>query len=581
MVPGRADIEPVEDTAALSWRERITGRWALSWQTYVLGVLVNLPLLVVTGGRIGTRIVPVEDMGVLFLYGTAAALIAGAWALLMNATVFRYRRERPVALWQFVMLHAVSGAVFGVAVMLADARLGIDVGVPPLLTLAATMGIALWWGVTTAMLLEAHERFVRDRAKLLDDAVLNQLAAMQDSRADLTLADEHGVAASLADTRERLAAQLVTRTSLSTWLEAAQALRSAADETVRPLSHALWREASQRYPEPRVGGVLQQLLRQPTFLPVPAASVIVIGYLGATTQEYGALTGPLVAIALGLTSLAILTVGNAMMRRLASLRHIVYFVSIMLVQAATLLLAYGPARAGGELLPPSLVAGSILGTLIAVLLTSVVASLDASRAMVIGQLRSDVNKERIAQAARTRARALALREAAKDLHGTVQTRLIASAGAIELAAATGDVAAYEQALRAALGILESERVPVEATVAARVRDLTTSWGAMCEVRLEMDPAVGECVHDDVVRVVEEALANAYRHGQATRIDVCITREAGGVRVTVMDDGVGPGGGPPGLGSDLLARATGGCYDLRPRHHGGTELTAVLPAEASR
>lgn len=575
-MPDDATAEPVD---APSWRERITGRWALSWQTYALGVLVNLPLLVVTGGRIGTRIVPVEDMGVLFLYGSAAALVAGAWALLMNATVFRSRRERPVALWQFAMLHAVSGAIFGVAVVLADARLGIDIGVPPVLTMVATMGIALWWGVTTAMLLEAHERFVRDRSRLLDDAVLNQLAAMQDSRAELTLADSRSVAVSLADTRDRLATHLIAGASLGTWLDAAQALRAAADETVRPLSHALWREAAQRYPEPRVGGVLQQLMRQPTFLPVPAASVIVIGYLGATTQEYGALIGPLLAIALGIVSWTILAAGNAAMQRPGRLRHVVYVGSIVLVLAAALLLAYGPARAGGELLPPSLVAGSILGTLIAVLLTSVVASLDASRAMVIGQLRSDINQERIAQAARTRARALALREAAKDLHGTVQTRLIASAGAIELAAATGDVAAYEQALREALSILESERLTDEVTVAARVGELTTSWGAMCEVRTVMDPAVGERVHDDVVRVVEEALANAYRHGQATRIDISIMREAGDIRVTVRDDGVGPGGGPPGLGSDLLARATRGRYDVRPGVKGGTELTAVLPAEA--
>ena len=575
-MPDHVTAEPVDSP---SWRERITGRWALSWQTYALGVLVNLPLLVVTGGRIGTRIVPVEDMGVLFLYGAAAALVAGAWALLMDATVFRSRREHPVALWQFAMLHAVSGAIFGVAVVLADARLGIDIGVPPVLTLVATMGIALWWGVTTSMLLEAHERFVRDRTRLLDDAVLNQLAAMQDSRAELTLADSHSVAASLADTRDRLETHLIAGASLGTWLDAAQALRAAADETVRPLSHALWREAAQRYPEPRVGGVLQQLMRQPTFLPVPAASVIVIGYLGATTQEYGALIGPLLAIALGIVSWAILAAGNATMRRLGRLRHVTYLVSIVLVQAAALLLAYGPARAGGELLPPSLVAGSILGTFIAVLLTSVVASLDASRAMVIGQLRSDVNQERIAQAARTRARALALREAAKDLHGTVQTRLIASAGAIELAAATGDVAAYEQALREALGILESERITDEVTVAARVGELTTSWGAMCEVRTVMDPAVSERVHDGVVRVVEEALANAYRHGQATRIEVRIMCEASDIHVTVTDDGVGPGGGPPGLGSDLLARATRGRYELRPGVQGGTELTAVLPAEA--
>ncbi len=562
-------------SGAPTWRERITGRWALSWQAYVLGVLVNLPLLVVTGGRIGTRIVPVADMGVLFVYGSAASLVVGAWALLMNATLFRDRRWRPVALWQFAMLHLVSGGIFGIAVVMADARLGLDLGVPPSLTMAATMGIAVWWGTTIALLLEAHERFVVDRAGLLDEAVRGQLALMQESRADVILADESAVTTRLADARARLETHLVAGASLSTWLDAAHALRATADETVRPLSHALWREASERHPEPRVSSVLALLVRQPRFLPLPAASVIVIGYLGAASQEYGALLGPLLALALGVISWGILTGGNAVMSRLPRLRHIAYLASIVLVQIAALLLAYGPARAEGSLLAPSLIAGSILGALIAVLLTSIVASLDVARTQVIRQLESTVNQERIAQAARTRARALALREAAKELHGTVQTRLIACASAIDAAAATGNVAAYEQALREGLSILEGSQMPTDATAAGRLDVLAASWGALCDVSMTVDPALGGTIPDDVVRVVEEALGNAYRHGQASRISVDIQLVDGDVRVTVVDDGRGPAGGSPGLGSDLLARATGGRHDLSPGAAGGSVLTAVL------
>lgn len=564
-------------TSAPTWRERITGRWALSWQAYVLGVLVNLPLLVITGGRIGTRIVPVSDMGVLFLYGVAASLVVGSWALLMNATVFRERRVRPVALWQFAMLHLVSGAVFGLAVVMADARLGIDLGVPPVLTLIATMGIAVWWGMTIALLLEAHERFVHDRARLLEEAVLGQLALIQGSRADVLLADESAVTTTLASARERLEPHLVAGASLSTWLDAAQALRATADETVRPLSHALWREASERYPEPRVSNVLALLVRQPAFLPLPAASVIVIGYLGATSQEYGALLGPLLALALGLFSWAILVGGNVVMSRAPRLRHVTYLASVVVVQAAALLLAYGPARADGSLLPPSLIAGSVMGTLIAVLLTSIVASLDAARAQVIRQLQSAVNQERIAQAARTRARALALREAAKELHGTVQTRLIACASAIELAAAAGDVSAYEQALGEGLGILEGAQEPAHGSVAARLDALASSWGALCDISITMDPLLVVDVPGDVVRVVEEAIGNAYRHGEASRIVVDIAPVDGDIRVTVVDNGRGPGGGSPGLGSDLLARATGGRHELAPGAAGGSVLTAVLTA----
>ena len=569
------------DADAPTWRERLTGRWALSWQTYVLGVLINLPLLVVTGGRIGTRIVPVADMGVLLVYGIAAALAVGGWALLMNATVFRHRRTRPVALWQFAMLHVVSGAVFGAAVLLADHRLGIELGVPPLLTLLATMGIALWWGTTTALLLEAHERFVVERARLLDEAVAGQLAIMRESRADMMLHDESAssvVTETLTEARRRLEMRLADGQSLGTWLDAAQELRATADETVRPLSHALWQEASERYPEPRVSGVLALLIREPAFLAVPAASVIVIGYLGATTQTYGALLGPLLALGLGAAAAAILTVGNLLMRRVPRLRHLSYFACVVVLQGVTLVLAYGPARGVDESLPPSLIAGSIIGTLIAVLLTSSVASLDASRAYVIRQLQSTVNQERIAQLAGTRARAQVLREVAKDLHGSVQTRLIACASAVERAAASGDIEAYDHALREALGILEGERDASRGTVGAEITLLVRSWGALCEVTVDLDPAVAMTMHPDVVRVVEEALGNAYRHGEATRIHVEIRSGERVVDITVSDDGRGHTGGAPGLGSDVLTRATAGRHQLTPRPEGGSVLTAVVPSQ---
>ena len=563
-----------------SWERRITGRWALSWQTYALGVLVNVPLLVVTGGRIGTRIVPVEDMGVLFLYGMAASLVAGAWALLMNATVFRQRRVRPVALWQFAMLHLVSGAIFGCTLVLADARLGIDLGVPPALTIVVTMGIGLWWGATTALLLEGHERFVRDRAALLDDAVLGQLALMQDSRADVMLAERPWssvVATRLADARGRIESQLTEATSIATWLGAAQALRETADETVRPLSHALWQEAAQRYPEPRVSGVLTLLLREPTFLPLAAASVNVIGYLGASAQEYGAFLGPVIALAFGGISFAVLTAGNVLMARVPRLRHVIYLACIVILVAVALMITYGPARTVDEVLPPSLLAGSVLGVLIAVVLTSIVASLDASRAHVIGELRSVLNQERIAQAARGRARVVAMREAAKDLHGTVQTRLIACASAVEMAAAAGDLVAYESAMRQALGILEGERPPLPTSVGARLALLASSWRGICDVSLDIEPVVADSASDDVVRVIEEAVGNAHRHGGAEHVWVQAQRVDDRIHVSVRDDGRGPAGGRAGLGTDLLARATDGRFALRAGPTGGAELTAVLPA----
>ena len=565
-----------------SWRTRITGRWALSWQAFALGVLVNVPLLILTGGRIGTRIVPVADMALLAAYGLAAAVLVGAWALLMNATLLRHRRVHPVALWRFALTHAVSGAIFGVAIVLADRRLGIDVSVPDALTVALTIGLGLWWGVTTAMLFEAHERFVRQRASLLDEAVLGQLASIEDSRMALALAEEATAARTevseqLSAAREDLRARFEDSGRLGDWLAAAQFMRATADDTVRPLSHALWEESSRRYPEPRVSGVLGLLLREPTFLPLPAASVIFIGYVGATTQANGPWLGLVLAAVLGAVAWGLLAAGNVAIRRLRRWRHLLYLAVICTVQAVTLIVAFGPAEADEASIPASLIAGSIMGTLISVLLTSAIASLDQSRAAVIDQLDSAVNAERLAQQARARSRSLALRELAQDLHGSVQTRLIACSSALEIAARAGDSSGCLDALREGIRVLDGLRAGEDSTIAERLAALAGSWTAICQVSVSVDPALSDKHHDGVIRVVEEAISNAYRHGAATRIQVDIAvQEADVIVVTVHDDGRGPAGGHPGLGTDLMTRATRGDFEIDRGPSGGAVLIARLP-----
>jgi signal transduction histidine kinase len=51
------------------------------------------------------------------------------------------------------------------------------------------------------------------------------------------------------------------------------------------------------------------------------------------------------------------------------------------------------------------------------------------------------------------------------------------------------------------------------------------------------------------RVVEEAIANAYRHGKATHVKVLL--DEGSTLLIVDDDGFGPKEGPKGLGSFIF------------------------------
>ena len=81
--------------------------------------------------------------------------------------------------------------------------------------------------------------------------------------------------------------------------------------------------------------------------------------------------------------------------------------------------------------------------------------------------------------------------------------------------------------------------------------------------------------DDVIAVVEEGLANAFRHGDATEVRVAIGPHAGSLRVEIADNGIGPSGDGAGLGSEVIREFSGGRATLE-RLSGTTTLVVDLP-----
>ena len=109
-------------------------------------------------------------------------------------------------------------------------------------------------------------------------------------------------------------------------------------------------------------------------------------------------------------------------------------------------------------------------------------------------------------------------------------------------------------------------------------------GVCAQLQLPDGPLVlGEDTRFQVVRIIQEALANVRQHASAGSVWVRLGREDGGLCVSVADDGVGlPAGTGPGPGhfglSILQERASviGGRIDIRSRGGGGTEVLLRVP-----
>jgi signal transduction histidine kinase/ligand-binding sensor domain-containing protein len=117
-------------------------------------------------------------------------------------------------------------------------------------------------------------------------------------------------------------------------------------------------------------------------------------------------------------------------------------------------------------------------------------------------------------------------------------------------------------------------------------DLAASTSTTFELRgAELLPLRAD-VRSELILVAREALANAFRHAHARRVELEIACEPGGLRLSVRDDGDGidprtlADGGRPGhwglVGMKERADRIGGRLGIHGRPGGGTEIRLELP-----
>lgn len=564
--------------------ERLGGRWAISWQAYVITAPIGVASLVVTASAQGE-----SNLLGWFLAGLVAVAAVGGAVYLAHRTAFRNRRVRPVPVPLVVVACLLNGVIF-IALSTAIARLlGLTELRDQAAHVAATLIILTWWGLMLVLLLEARARFADERNELIDRSVQQQLALMQGAefvdRIRNSLHQE--VSSELSASRERLERHLddIDTRATDALGSTAGLLRETAQSAVRPLSHRLAERKASDYPRPGIGSILANVITRQPFRPLAVSLIYVLTSTASEIDRFGVRLGVVTVIVNVCLIVMSMSIVNAAMRRWPQHHAAIFIGGIVVIEGMTVVLA--PLRTalfGTEHAWPDVAASLFIGTLI-ILVTSAFGSWRTTRQDFLRVFTVDVRDEEIQTIARSRALADAAREAAEVLHGTVQTRLIACAMAIDHAANTGDVVIVNQALVQARAILEPSvpelLAPSQASVAEAVQRKAALWSGLAEVTMHVDPEMADIrgsIADAVASVVEEAIANAIQHGAATSVSVAIAHAPDGISITIDDDGSGPLSGQPGLGSELLDRVTTG-WSLVPRSQ-GSRLTALMPAAGS-
>jgi two-component system sensor histidine kinase UhpB len=145
---------------------------------------------------------------------------------------------------------------------------------------------------------------------------------------------------------------------------------------------------------------------------------------------------------------------------------------------------------------------------------------------------------------------------------------------IELESAAADMDTSLAELRSPL-----EGRPLHEALAARAAELSSRDTPRVEVT-GTAPPLSPLVAALVYRISCEALTNALRHAEATQIDIVVEAIDDGVRVNVLDDGVGiPLRQRPHstgiLAMQSRAASIGATLSIRPRSGGGTHVLVDL------
>jgi len=145
----------------------------------------------------------------------------------------------------------------------------------------------------------------------------------------------------------------------------------------------------------------------------------------------------------------------------------------------------------------------------------------------------------------------------------------------------GGVARAQEESRRVIGALAWKvDEPVEQALAKAARDAARRYGASIDMELDSGIVLSPREKEAVVRIASEAVANAAQHSAADKLRIYLERADAGMRLRVVDDGVGFDQEPPRKGFGLAtmrdrAEGLGGKLHIRSRRGGGTEVELEL------
>lgn len=560
-----------------SFAERIGGRWAIAVQKWLITFLL-MPLLAAGYTKdLG------DTKGVILWSGFSFAglCIVGLCDFFLDRTLFRYRREHPVPPWWMIGNSAAGGFVIGCCAWVGGLLGGVSDSTQMAIRIPGLILLGALWGVVLTLVLDYRDRANTSRKRHIDQMVQLELIKAQQSAIvdDVIQSVREETNQEIARIRDALSGIAELPSS-----EASVAIRISAAQAIQPLSKKLWESAKNSYPAFQMRDVFKHVVNHQPFRPWLLAALTIALTVVDRMSRLGIMRGVLVTLLIASGIVVQLPMANYLMSAFPQ-RHVRIFAgAIALVEIQTVALVVWERRMMNVPISYSEIVVSVAASVFLIFLSVALRSIDLVSGEVARFAKQGIEAERISSIARDQMISSAVREMAQVLHGSVQTRLVSCAMALDLAAQAGDGESANAALLEARRVLSAtsmEPAKTGSSLRDEIRRKAEVWTGLCECNVHIDDhGVTADIIDRVGRIVEEGISNAVRHGGATSVDIFIVQDHGGsIEITVRDNGDGPRGGNPGVGSSIIDYASGGAWNLTGTPDGSVLTAYVHPHSA--
>ena len=552
-----------------SARKALTGRWAIS----PIPFLVIAPTAVASVVLIETTKFDAKEIGYWLLASAAGYLVFCALLYISHLTIFRNRATKPVPVaWIFIIgfvCGAIKGVTTGALSVLLDLESDVAQGISVRLFGAGFLGLL---GVpASAIVMNTLEEFRERRRELIAEQIRLESKELQSQEvitamsAKLRSSIESDLSVLLDDLKHSLKETSVPSDS---WQLLADDLRVSARETVRDMSHRLWERPSSSIKDITLVDIAKAMITTSAFPLKLILPLLLLSAIPVNLNEHGSseLTVRLIVLAF-ITSLIYLSATSAI-NRWNQYRYQIYVCGLFLAASAPglySLLIFGDA------IDQQFFGVNVTIAIWIPLLTITCGLIDTSlkqRKEILNELQDRIDKSRVRTISEENETVRLSSDMAKYLHGNLQSRLMASAFAIEMAGNAHDsqalIAEIEKARQSVSTPFDQLISHEMAPITNELSNLMVMWDGILTTQVEFTGSQNDVSIIDtrnIIHVVEEAFSNALRHGLATDATIVLKSSATEISLAVIDNGIGPRAGDPGLGSSLFNSIAGSNWSL--------------------